>query len=185
MNKIKKRCDWCGDDPLYVAYHDQEWGDPVYDDQRLLEFLILEGMQAGLSWITVLRKREAFREAFSGFDAEKISRFSLSKVEKLMQNEKIIRHRGKIEGVIKNANAFLEIQSQESFSNFLWNFVGGAPQKNQWRTVEQVPVNTACSDAMAKALKKKNFTFVGSTSCYAFMQAVGMVNDHVVDCFRH
>jgi len=181
----KKRCDWCGNHPLYIAYHDKEWGVPVYDDQRLFEFLILEGMQAGLSWFTILQKREAFRAAFTKFDAEKIARFSPSTVQRLLQNEKIIRNKRKIEAVITNAKAFLELKNQEKFSHFLWKFVDGVPQKNHWKTIRQVPINTPESDRMTKELKHKKFKFVGTTTCYAFMQAVGMVNDHLVDCFRY
>jgi len=181
----KKRCDWCGDDPLYLAYHDKEWGVPIYDDQRLFEFLILEGMQAGLSWLTILKKREAFRTAFSNFDAEKIAKFSSSTVQRLLQNEKIIRNKRKIEAVIGNAQAFLELKDHEMFRDFLWKFVDDVPRQNHWETIQEVPVNTAESDMMTKELKQKKFKFVGTTSCYAFMQAVGMVNDHLVDCYRH
>lgn len=181
----KKRCDWCTDDPLYIDYHDNEWGVPVYDDRLLFEFLILEGMQAGLSWLTILKKREAFRIAFADFDPEKIVKFSSAKIEKLLQNKEIIRNRNKIESVITNANAFLEFNNQGTFSEFLWKFVDGTPRQNHWKSMKQVPNYTIESDQMAKALKQKNFKFVGSTICYAFMQAVGMVNDHLVDCFRY
>jgi len=181
----KKRCAWCGDDLLYVAYHDTEWGVPIYDDQRLFEFLILEGMQAGLSWITILRKREAYRDAFADFNAEKIAAFSSKQIQSLMKNKNIIRNRLKIEAIINNANAFTELKEQESFSDFLWQFVDGEPHRNQWKTSREVPASTPTSDAMANALKQKHFKFVGPTICYAFMQAVGMVNDHLVDCFRH
>ena len=181
----KKRCDWCTDHALYIAYHDKEWGVPVYNDRKLFEFLILESMQAGLSWFTILQKREAFRDAFANFNAEKIARFPPSEVEKLLQNENIIRNRRKIEAVISNAKAFLELKNQETLSHFLWKFVDGEPQKNHWKTIQQVPIHTPESDRMTQELKRKKFTFVGSTTCYAFMQAVGMVNDHLVDCFRH
>lgn len=180
-----KRCEWCGHDDLYVAYHDTQWGVPTYDDQKLFEFLILEGMQAGLSWITILRKQAAFQQAFSDFNAEKIARFSDKKVQTLMQNKSIIRNRLKIESVINNAKAYLKLKEQCSFSDFLWQFVDGKPIQNAWRTPQKIPANTAISDAMAKSLKQNGFKFVGTTICYAFMQAVGMVNDHVVDCFRH
>ncbi len=181
----KKRCDWCSDHPLYIAYHDKEWGVPIYDDRLLFEFLILEGMQAGLSWFTILQKRDAFRTAFAKFDPKKIARFTPAKVEQLLHNEKIIRNRRKIEAAISNAKAFLKLQEKETFNNFLWKFVDGVAQQNHWKTLQQVPVTTPKSDLMAKELKRNNFKFVGSTTCYAFMQAVGMVNDHLVSCFRH
>lgn len=181
----KKRCHWCTQDPIYIRYHDTEWGVPIYDDRLLFEFLILEGMQAGLSWITILKKREAFRTAFANFNPEKIAAFSPSTVQCLLQNESIIRNKRKIEAVITNAQAFLTLNRQEKFSDFLWQFVDGVPRQNHWQTDQLVPVNTPESDRMAKALKQKNFKFVGTTICYAFMQAVGMVNDHLVDCFRH
>ena len=184
--KTKKRCDWCGEDSLYIDYHDTEWGVPVYDDLKLFEFLILEGMQAGLSWLTVLKKRENFRKAFSGFDPKKIVRFSESKVERLMQDAGIIRNQLKILSVINNAKAYLRLQKEEgSFSEYLWQFVGGRPIKNAWKTLEAVPVNTKASDTMSKNLKKRGFKFVGTTICYAHMQATGMVNDHLVGCFRY
>ena len=186
LMKTKKRCDWCGEDSLYIDYHDTEWGVPVYDDLKLFEFLILEGMQAGLSWLTVLKKRENFRKAFSGFDPKKIVRFSESKVERLMQDAGIIRNQLKILSVINNAKAYLRLQKEEgSFSEYLWQFVGGRPIKNAWKTLEAVPVNTKASDTMSKNLKKRGFKFVGTTICYAHMQATGMVNDHLVGCFRY
>ena len=186
LMKNKKRCDWCGDNPLYIEYHDTEWGVPVYDDLKLFEFLILEGMQAGLSWLTVLKKRENFRKAFSGFDPKKIARFSDSKVERLMQDVGIIRNRLKILSVINNAKAYLRLQKEEGgFSEYLWQFVDGKQIKNAWKTLEAVPVNTKASDAMSKDLKKRGFKFVGTTICYAHMQATGMVNDHLVGCFRY
>lgn len=181
----KKRCDWCSNDSLYITYHDTEWGVPICDDRLLFEFLILEGMQAGLSWVTILQKREAFRAAFANFDAEKIARFSPTTVQRLLQNKKIIRNRKKIEATIANAHAFLALKQQERFSDFLWKFVDGVPQQNHWKTMREVPVNTPISDKMAQELKYKKFKFVGTTTCYAFMQAVGMVNDHLLDCFRH
>ena len=181
----KNRCSWCNDSPLYIAYHDQEWGVPIYDDHLLFEFLILEGMQAGLSWYTILQKREDFRKAFAQFDPKKIAKFSPTKIEKLMQNEKIIRNRLKIESAIKNAKAFLAIQKQQPFNEFIWQFVDGAPRKNNWKSLKQVPASTPESETMSKELKRQGFKFVGPTICYAFMQATGMVNDHVTSCFRY
>jgi DNA-3-methyladenine glycosylase I len=179
----KKRCPWAGEDPLYCAYHDEEWGVPVHDDQRLFEFLILEGAQAGLSWITVLRKRENYRKAFSGFDPIKVARFDQARRERLMQNEGIIRNRLKIESAVINAKAFLAVQKEfGSFDAYIWTFVGGKPIVNGWRSLKEVPASTAESDAMSKDLKKRGFKFVGTTICYAFMQACGLVNDHVLDC---
>lgn len=179
------RCHWCKNDPLYVAYHDKEWGVPVYDDQKLFEMLILEGMQAGLSWITILRKRDAFRQAFAQFNPEKIARFSDRKLSTLLNNEKIIRHPLKIQATIHNAKMYLELTQKVSLSDFLWHFVDGKPIQNQCRTSHDVPVKTSISDTMSKNLKQKGFKFIGSTTCYAFMQAVGMVNDHGMDCFRY
>ena len=176
------RCGWCEGDALYIDYHDNEWGVPVYDDNKLFEFLILEGMQAGLSWITILKKREAFREAFAGFDPEKMARFSEKKIEALMQNKGIVRNQLKIRAAVTNAQAFLRLQSQESFSAFLWGFVNGEPIVNHWQKMDEVPVSTPQSGMMSKSLKKQGFKFVGATICYAFMQAVGMVNDHLAWC---
>ncbi|MBL8046803.1 MAG: DNA-3-methyladenine glycosylase I [Anaerolineales bacterium] len=182
----KTRCEWCGTDPDYVAYHDDEWGRPVHDDRKLFEMLCLEGAQAGLSWITILRKRENYRAAFDNFDAAKIVRYSEAKLEKLMQNPGIVRNRLKIYGTVKNAQAFLAVQKEfGTFDQYLWQFVGGKPKLNAWRSLKEVPAKTAESDALSKALKKRGFTFVVSTICYAFMQAVGMVNDHTVECFRY
>jgi DNA-3-methyladenine glycosylase I len=182
----KNRCPWCGTDPLYMDYHDNEWGKPLYDNQKLFEFLILEGAQAGLSWITVLRKRENYRKAFDNFNPEKIARYTDAKKAKLLLNEGIIRNRLKIDSAIKNANAYLTMQKNgEDFSEFLWSFVGGKPKQNKWKSMSQVPAFTAESDAMYKALKLRGFNFVGSTICYAFMQATGMVNDHLVDCYTY
>ncbi|MCA9753037.1 MAG: DNA-3-methyladenine glycosylase I [Gemmatimonadetes bacterium] len=182
----KKRCAWCGEDPLYVAYHDEEWGVPVRDDRRLFEFLILEGAQAGLAWITILRKREGYRKAYDDFDPAKIARWSDAKIERLLQNPEIVRNRLKVEGARKNARAYLEIVRETgSFSDWLWRFVGGEPIRNRSRSLKEIPAETDEARAMSKALKKRGFTFVGPTICYAFMQAVGMVNDHVVDCFRY
>lgn len=180
----KKRCAWSGDDPLYCAYHDTEWGVPVHDDQRLFEFLILEGAQAGLSWITVLRKRDNYRKAFSGFDPIKVARFDEARRERLMQNEGIIRNRLKIESAVTNAKAFLKVQKEfGSFDAYIWSFVGGKPLINARASLKDVPASTRESDAMSKDLKKRGFKFVGSTICYAFMQACGLVNDHVADCY--
>lgn len=182
----KNRCSWCGTDPLYVEYHDTEWGIPLYDSQKLFELIILEGAQAGLSWITVLRKRENYRKAFDNFNPEKIARYTDAKVEKLMLNEGIIRNRLKIESAIKNAKAYLAMQKDgEDFSEFMWSFVNGKPIQHKLKHMGQVQASTPESDAMSKALKKKGFNFVGTTICYAFMQAAGMVNDHVVDCHRY
>ncbi len=182
----KKRCEWSGSDPLYQSYHDDEWGVPIHDDRKLFEFLILEGMQAGLSWMTILKKRDNFMAAFDNFDPEIMASYDKKKVEQLLQNAGIIRNRLKIESSIQNAKAFLEVQKEYgSFDSYLWKFVGGKPIKNAWKKLSDIPVKTHESDTMSKALKSRGFKFVGSTICYAFMQAVGMVNDHVVDCFRY
>jgi DNA-3-methyladenine glycosylase I len=184
MDKI--RCSWCKNDPLYMAYHDQEWGVPIHDDKLLFEFLILEGMQAGLSWITVLKKRDAFRAAFSRFDHKKIAQYDKTKVASLLNNAGIIRNKLKINAAIENAKAFAQVKKEwGSFAEYIWHFVEGRPIQNQWKSIRQVPAKTAISDSMSKDLKKRGFKFVGSTICYAFMQAVGMVNDHATDCFRH
>ena len=181
-----KRCDWCGEDPLYTAYHDDEWGVPIFDDQKLFEFLLLEGAQAGLSWITVLRKRENYRKAFDQFDAAKIALYDDKQQEELLQNPGIIRNKLKIAGFIKNAQSYLNlIEKQGCFSHYIWQFVDGKPLQNSWRTLAEVPTTTPAAEAMSKALKKAGFTFVGPTICYAFMQATGMVNDHLVSCYRH
>jgi len=180
------RCNWCGDDPLYVTYHDNEWGVPVRDDQTLFEFLLLEGVQAGLSWITVLRKRENYRRLFDGFDAQKIARYTDNKLERLLQDAGIIRNRLKVFGARNNARAFLQLQEERgSFAHYIWDFVDGQPVQNTWRTQAQVPATSLVSDRLSKDLKKRGFTFVGSTIIYAHMQATGMVNDHVTGCFRH
>jgi DNA-3-methyladenine glycosylase I len=186
MLKQRRRCGWAGNDPLYVSYHDEEWGVPVRDDRVLFEFLILEGAQAGLSWITILRKRENYRKAFDGFDPEKIARWTEAKKTKLLQNPGIIRNRLKVAAAGTNARATLDLRdSGQSLSDFLWKFVDGVPVQNNWKKMSDVPVSTPVSDDMSKELKRCGFKFVGSTICYAFMQAVGMVNDHTVDCFRH
>ena len=182
----KTRCWWCGDDELYRDYHDSEWGVPIHDDRLLFEFLCLEGAQAGLSWITILRKRENYRRVFDNFDAEKIARYDDKKIAALLQDSGIVRNRLKVNGFVKNARALLELREQGmTLDRYLWNFVDGEPLQTDRKTIAQVPANTAISDAMSKDLKKRGFTFVGSTICYAFMQAAGLVNDHTVDCFRH
>ncbi len=180
------RCQWCGTDPLYVDYHDTEWGVPVWDDQQLFEFLLLEGAQAGLSWITILRKREGYRRLFDNFNAEKVARYRDSKLDKLLQDPSIVRNRLKVYGARTNARAFLEVQaSHGSFANYIWDFVDGKPIQNRWKSLKQVPATSPESDAISKDMKKRGFTFVGSTIIYAHMQATGMVNDHTTDCFRH
>lgn len=181
-----KRCTWCGDDPLYIKYHDEEWGIPAHDDQKLFEMLILEGAQAGLSWITVLKKRENYRKAFNNFDAVKISKYSEKKVEKLLENAGIIRNRLKINSTIGNAKAFLNVQKEfGSFDKYIWQFVDHKPIINKFKSMKDLPSKTEISDIMSNDLKKRGFKFVGSTICYAFMQATGMVNDHTTDCFRY
>lgn len=182
----KIRCGWCGDDPLYVAYHDEEWGVPERDDRKLFEMLLLEGFQAGLSWITILRKREGFRAAFDSFDPAVIATYDQTKVDQLLQDEGIVRHRGKIEGAIQSAQATLDLMGRPGgFSDFVWQFVDGRQVANRFKTLSDVPGSTDQSKAMSKALKKEGFKFCGPTICYAFMQATGMVNDHIIDCFRH
>lgn len=186
MDGSEIRCGWCGEDPLYVAYHDDEWGVPERSDRPLFEMLILEGFQAGLAWITVLRKRENFRSAFDGFELSKIARYDQTKVDLLLQDSGIIRHRGKVEGAIQSARATLDIiEKTGSFSDYLWQFVDGKPIINHFRTMSEVPAQTPQSVAMSKTLKQQGFKFCGPTICYAFMQATGMVNDHLTDCFRH
>ncbi|MDC7219118.1 MAG: DNA-3-methyladenine glycosylase I [Spirochaetales bacterium] len=182
----KNRCAWCGDDPLYIEYHDKEWGVPVHDDRRLFEFLILEGAQAGLSWITILRKRENYREAFDQFNYEKIGCYGENKITQLLNNPGIVRNKLKIHSAVKNAGAFMRIREEfGSFDTYLWAFVGGKPIQNSYKSLAEIPASTELSDALSKDLKKRGMNFVGSTICYAFMQAVGMVNDHVVGCYRH
>jgi len=181
-----KRCRWCGDDPLYTAYHDEEWGVPLHDDQQLFEFLILEGAQAGLSWITILKKRQNYQLAYDNFDAKKIARYSSARKKKLLANAGIVRNRLKIEASITNARLFLDIQEEfGSFDAYIWQFTNGKTIQNRWRSLKTMPSTSDESDAMSKDLKKRGFKFVGSTICYAFMQATGMVNDHTIDCFRH
>ncbi len=183
---MTKRCTWCGTDPLYVDYHDNEWGVPTLDDESLFEMLILEGAQAGLAWITVLRKREGYRELFDGFDAERIARYTDRKLEKLLLDPRIIRNRLKVFGARQNARAFIAVQEEvDSFSKYIWSFVDHTPIQNKRRTLKDVPATTDVSDRLSKDLKKRGFTFVGSTIMYAHMQSTGMVNDHTTDCFRH
>jgi DNA-3-methyladenine glycosylase I len=180
----RSRCRWART-PLSIAYHDAEWGVPVHDDRTLFEFITLEGAQAGLSWETILNKREAYRQAFAGFDPVRVARFSSARIARLLQNPGIVRNRLKVESTVSNAQAFLEVQREfGSFDAYLWRFVGGSPIVNRWRTIKQLPARTTESDALSKDLLARGFKFVGSTICYAFMQAVGMVNDHTLDCFR-
>ncbi len=183
---MKTRCEWAGSDPLYLEYHDCEWGTPLHDDRALFEFLVLEGAQAGLSWLTILRKRENYHKAFHGFDPQKVARYSAKEVKRLLSDPGIVRNRLKIESAIRNARATLAIQKEfGSLDAFLWRFVDGRPVQNAWRTLAEIPAKTPLSDALSQELKKRGFNFVGSTICYAHMQAVGMVNDHLVGCFRH
>lgn len=185
MQRIN-RCSWCGDDTLFLQYHDDEWGVPVYDDQTLFEFLILEGAQAGLAWITILRKREGYRKAFAQFDVKKVARFSDSRLEKLLPNPDIVRNRLKVFSARSNAKAFIKVQKEfGSFSSYLWEFVDGKPIQNCWTSLGQMPATTRESDALSKDLKERGFKFVGSTIIYAYMQAIGMVNDHTINCFRY
>ena len=179
------RCPWPGNDPLYQAYHDREWGVPVHGDRLLFEFLTLEGAQAGLSWITILRKRPAYRVAFAGFDPDQVARFDAATVAELLANPGIVRNRLKVESTITNARAFLQVREEfGSFDAYQWRFVDGRPIQNTWRSLGDIPASTPVSDALSRDLKRRGFRFVGSTICYAHMQAVGMVNDHLVDCFR-
>ncbi len=183
-----KRCPWASDKsgPLYVKYHDEEWGVPVHDDRVHFEFIVLDGAQAGLSWSTILNKRENYRRAFAGFDPAKVAKFDKRRVERLLQDRGIVRNRLKVEGAVQNARAFLRIQKEfGSFDKYIWSFVGGKTRHNRWTRVRQIPAETPESRAMSKDLKQRGFRFVGPTICYAYMQAAGMVNDHLVDCFRH
>ena len=183
---MKKRCLWAGSDPDYIKYHDSEWGVPVHDDRRLFEFLILEGAQAGLSWLTILKKRENYLKAFDNFIPEKVAAYPARKVNELVTNSGIIRNRLKIEAAIQNAGAFLKVQQEYgSFDNYIWQFVGGRTLKNSWKTIGEIPAQTETSAAMSADLKERGFKFVGPTICYAFMQATGMVNDHTIDCYRY
>ncbi|QQS42997.1 MAG: DNA-3-methyladenine glycosylase I [Acidobacteriota bacterium] len=180
-----ERCGWATND-LAVEYHDSEWGVPLHDENRLFEFLILEGAQAGLSWDTILRKRDNYRKAFDRFDPEKVARYGEKKIASLLEDEGIVRNRLKVRSAVRNANAFLKVQDEfGGFDPYVWSFVGGEPKVNRWKRLSDVPPSTDLSDAMSKDLKKRGFNFVGSTICYAFMQATGMVNDHIVSCFRH
>lgn len=184
MNKI--RCGWSTNDPLYIKYHDEEWGVPCYKDRKLFEMLILEGFQAGLSWITILRKRKNFKKAFDNFDPKKIIKYDFNKINSLLKDEGIIRNKLKVNAAKINAKCFLEVQKEfGSFDKYIWSFVGGKPKINKWKKLKNIPPKTKESDAMSKDLKMRGFKFVGSTICYAFMQATGMVNDHVSDCFRY
>lgn len=186
MDEIQVRCPWATDDPLYIAYHDREWGVPLHDDRALFEFLVLEGAQAGLSWLTILRKRENYRRAFDGFDPAAVARFDEARVAALLDDPGIIRNRLKINAAVGNARAFLKVQDEfGSFAAYMWAFVGGRPIVNRWESLRQVPAQTAESRALSQDLKRRGFSFVGPTIMYAHMQAVGMVNDHLVGCFRH
>ncbi|MFQ5960014.1 MAG: DNA-3-methyladenine glycosylase I [Candidatus Methylomirabilales bacterium] len=183
---VIKRCGWAEANDLMIAYHDREWGVPVHEDRKLFEYMVLDAFQAGLSWAIILNKRESFREAFDNFEAEKIARYTTRKIGRLLSDSRIIRNRQKITATVTNARAFLEIQDDfGSFGGFVWDFVDGSPKHNSWRTMRQIPARTKESDRMSKALQGRGFKFVGSTICYAFMQAAGMVNDHLVGCFRH
>jgi DNA-3-methyladenine glycosylase I len=183
---MKNRCEWVGSDPLSTGYHDQEWGVPLHDDKRHFEFLILDGAQAGLSWLTILKKRENYREAFDGFEPSKIARYRENKIEKLLRNPGIVRNRLKVQSAVANANAFLKIQDEfGSFDKYIWQFVGGSPIQNSRASIKEIPSKTNESDLMSKDLVKRGFKFVGSTICYAYMQAAGLVNDHTINCFRH
>ncbi len=180
------RCSWCGEDPLYVRYHDREWGVPVHSDRKLFEFLVLEGAQAGLSWITVLRKREAYRQAFDRFDFDRVAAYDGRKLQSLLNNPGIIRNRLKIHSAVQNARAFLRVREDfGTFNKYIWSFVDNEPIRNKWRSLREIPAKTELSDKISKDLKQRGFSFVGSTIVYAHMQATGMVNDHVTDCFRH
>lgn len=184
--KTISRCGWCGDDPLYQRYHDDEWGVPVTDELKQFEFLILESAQAGLSWLTILRKRENYRAAFAGFDPAKVAKFSSKQIELLMGNAGIVRNRLKIESAISNARQFLELQAEfGSFNRYLWNFVDGKPVQNRWESLKQLPASSPLSDQISKDMKKRGFRFFGTTICYAHLQATGLINDHLVDCHRH
>ena len=183
---MKKRCQWCEVNDRMIAYHDKEWGVPVHNDRKLFEFMVLDAFQAGLSWSTILNKRQNFKAAFDNFDPKKIARYDKRKVARLLKDAGIIRNRQKIDATIKNAKAFLKVKKEfGTFDKFIWQFVGGRPRQNRFRTMRQIPPKTRQSDAMSKELKKRGFSFVGSTICYAFMQAAGMVNDHVISCHRY
>ncbi len=180
----KQRCAWVSQDQIYIDYHDHEWGVPLYDDQKLFEFVILDGMQAGLSWLTILKKRDNFRKSFDNFDPALVARYDIKRIEKLMADSGIIRNRLKINAAVTNAQAFLKLKEElGSFSDYLWNFVDHKPVKNHWKSIKQIPASTPLSDAVSKDLKQRGFKFVGSTICYAFLQAAGLINDHTTDCF--
>ena len=182
----RTRCPWAGSDPLYVAYHDEEWGAPLHDERRLFEMLVLEGAQAGLSWLTILRRREGYRRAFDGFDPGAVARYGRRDVERLLADGRIVRNRLKIDSAVNNARAFLAVQEEfGGFDDYVWRFVDGKPRQNAWTAPEEVPAQTPASHAMSRDLRRRGFTFVGPTICYAHMQATGMVNDHLVGCFRH
>ena len=184
--KMLRRCEWCEGDPLYIDYHDREWGVPVHKDRKLFEFLVLEGAQAGLSWLTILKRREAYRKAFADFDAEKVARFTRKRIERLLTNPGIIRNRLKVEAAVSNARAFLEIQEEfGSFDRYSWQFVDGKRIVNRWNRLKDLPATSKVSDSFSRDLKQRGFKFVGSTIVYAHMQAVGMINDHLVSCFRY
>lgn len=185
MENQDGRCGWCAEDPIYVKYHDFEWGVPEYDSRALWEKLVLDGFQAGLSWITILKKRDAFREAFKGFDPYKVGQFTDVDVERLLKNPGIVRHRGKINATVKGARAWQEIEAEQGFSNYLWGFVDGKPVQNQWKSLSEVPAFTSLSEDVSKDLKKRGFSFCGPTIVYAFMQACGLINDHLIGCPQH
>lgn len=183
---MKTRCPWADDHPLLTDYHDREWGVPVHDEVLLFEFLVLQGAQAGLSWLTILKKRSAYRQAYDGFDPARVARYSERKIDQLLANRGIVRNKLKIQASVANAKAFLKVQDEHgSFDTYIWQFVGGTTRQNAWRRMADLPANTRASDTMSKELKKRGFKFVGSTICYALMQSVGMVNDHLIDCFRY
>jgi DNA-3-methyladenine glycosylase I len=186
MLKGVNRCRWCGSDPLYIQYHDSEWGVPLHHDRKLFEFLVLESFQAGLSWLTILRKRAAFKAAFCGFSVKKVARFNASKIERLVSDKSIIRNRAKVLAAITNARCFLEVKAEHgSFDRYIWQFVNGNPIINNWESEALIPSITPESEAMSRDMRSKGFKFIGPTICYAFMQAIGMVNDHITACFRH
>jgi len=184
-NQHKHRCEWCHGSDIYQSYHDLEWGVPLFDEQKLFEFLILEGAQAGLSWITVLKKRENYRLAFDDFNPEIIAQYDQGKIQALLQNDGIIRNRLKVASAVQNAQAYLRVTQSQTFSDYIWQFVGGKTIQNSWKQLSEIPAETEASKAMSKQLRKDGFNFVGPTICYAFMQATGMVNDHIVDCYRY
>jgi DNA-3-methyladenine glycosylase I len=185
MGEIK-RCNWSVSDPIYIKYHDKEWGVPVHNDRRLFEMIVLDGAQAGLSWLTILKKRENYRKAFDNFDPNKVAKYDKRKIAQLLKNDGIVRNKLKVESAVTNAKAFLKVKKEfGTFDNYIWQFTGGKPKVNSWKEMKEIPATSAESDAMSKDLKSRGFKFVGSTICYAFMQAAGLVNDHTVDCFRY